>query len=59
MTVSVLGRLRLTLWSVYASLATGYSGTLRGAPAMPGDAMEPDEPQTGWGATSAVDLLKT
>ena len=41
------------------TLAAGYSGTLRGAPAMPGDAMEPDEPQTGWGATSAVDLLKT
>lgn len=39
--------------TVYASLASGYSGTLRGAPALPGDAMEPDEPQTGWGATSA------
>lgn len=45
--------------TVYASLASGYSGTLRGAPALPGDAMEPDEPQTGWGATSAAAGLKT
>ena len=28
------------------TLAAGYSGTLRGAPAMPGDAMAPDEPPT-------------
>ena len=28
------------------TLAAGYSGTLRGAPAMPGDAIEPDEPPT-------------
>lgn len=45
--------------TVYASLASGYSGTLRGAPALPGDAIEPDEPQTGWGATSAAAGLKT
>ena len=31
------------------TLATEYSRTLRGAPALPGD-----EPQTGWGATSAA-----
>lgn len=49
----------LTLLTVYASLATGYGrDTPRRAAAMPTGAIEPDEPQTGRGATSAVAGLK-
>ena len=40
------------------TLATGYSGTLRGAPALPGDAMEPDEPQTLAGEQHRRRLVK-
>lgn len=40
------------------TLAAGYSGTLRGAPAMPGDAIEPDEPPAWAGEQHRQQLVK-